>query len=86
MPSLTPRSNPPNPVFSMWATAIGSIGRPAAIRAASPPCSCTAGTAWHLHKAWPGSRLIMVPDAGHAASEPGIRHHLVEATDIFARA
>ncbi|HEV2557556.1 MAG TPA: prolyl aminopeptidase [Microvirga sp.] len=48
--------------------------------AATPPA-----TAWDLHKAWPGSRLVMVPDAGHAASEPGIRHHLVEATDAFAR-
>jgi proline iminopeptidase len=27
-----------------------------------------------------------VPDAGHAASEPGIRSALVEATDRFARA
>ncbi len=42
-------------------------------------------TAWELHRSWPGSRLIMVPDAGHAASEPGIQHHLVEATDAFAR-
>jgi proline iminopeptidase len=27
----------------------------------------------------------MVPDAGHAVSEPGITHHLIEATDAFAR-
>jgi proline iminopeptidase len=46
---------------------------------ATPPV-----TAWELHKAWPGSRLIMVPDAGHAATEPGILHHLVGATDAFA--
>ena len=26
-----------------------------------------------------------VPDAGHAVSEPGITHHLIEATDAFAR-
>jgi proline iminopeptidase len=42
-------------------------------------------TAWDLHKAWPEAKFIMVPDAGHAVSEPGITHHLIEATDAFAR-
>jgi proline iminopeptidase len=42
-------------------------------------------TAWELHKAWPEARFIMVPDAGHAVSEPGITHHLIEATDAFAK-
>jgi proline iminopeptidase len=42
-------------------------------------------TAWELHKAWPEATFIMVPDAGHAVSEPGITHHLIEATDAFAR-
>ena len=41
-------------------------------------------TAWDLHKAWPEARFILVPDAGHAVSEPGIAHHLIEATDAFA--
>jgi proline iminopeptidase len=44
-----------------------------------------AKTAWDLHKAWPEAQFIMVPDAGHAVSEPGILHHLIEATDGFAR-
>ncbi|MBA1155904.1 prolyl aminopeptidase [Microvirga mediterraneensis] len=44
-----------------------------------------AKTAWELHKAWPEAKFIMVPDAGHAVSEPGITHHLIEATDAFAR-
>jgi len=44
-----------------------------------------ARTAWELHKAWPEATFIMVPDAGHAVSEPGITHHLIEATDAFAR-
>lgn len=44
-----------------------------------------AKTAWDLHKAWPEAQFIMVPDAGHAVSEPGITHHLIEATDAFAR-
>lgn len=42
-------------------------------------------TAWDLHKAWPEARFIMVPDAGHAATEPGITHHLIEATDAFGK-
>ncbi len=47
---------------------------------------CTPPTsAWALHKAWPGSELWMVPDAGHSASEPGIIDGLVRATDKFAR-
>lgn len=43
-----------------------------------------AKTAWDLHRAWPEAKFIMVPDAGHAVSEPGITHHLIEATDAFA--
>jgi proline iminopeptidase len=43
-----------------------------------------AATAWELHKAWPGSRYVLVPDAGHASTEPGIQHHLLEATDALA--
>lgn len=47
---------------------------------------CPAVSAWDLHRAWPGSRLHIVDDAGHATNEPGILHHLVEATDEFAKA
>ncbi|MEO1657624.1 MAG: prolyl aminopeptidase [Pseudomonadota bacterium] len=43
-----------------------------------------AKTAYELHKAWPGSLLKMVGDAGHAASEPGIVDELVKATDTYA--
>ncbi|MGO4707241.1 prolyl aminopeptidase [Microvirga sp. 2MCAF38] len=43
-----------------------------------------AKTAWDLHKAWPEARFIMVEDAGHAFTEPGILHHLIETTDAFA--
>ncbi len=44
---------------------------------------CPAVSAWDLHRAWPNSELHIVADAGHAASEPGIAHHLIEATDKF---
>ncbi|MGU3587044.1 alpha/beta hydrolase, partial [Rhodococcus sp. C26F] len=44
---------------------------------------CPARSAHDLHEAWPSSRLHIVDDAGHAATEPGNVHHLVEATDSF---
>ena len=44
---------------------------------------CPARSAWDLHRAWPESDLRIVDDAGHAATEPGIVHELVEATDRF---
>ena len=43
-------------------------------------------TAWDLHKAWPQAQFIMVPDAGHTATEPGIADALVRATDRFRHA
>ncbi|WP_054813410.1 prolyl aminopeptidase [Nocardia arizonensis] len=46
---------------------------------------CPAVSAWDLHRSWPGSTLHVVDDAGHAADEPGITHHLVAATDHFAK-
>lgn len=46
---------------------------------------CPFENAWELHKAWPEAKLEVVPDAGHAASEPGIVDALVRATDHFAR-
>lgn len=46
---------------------------------------CPAKSAWDLHRAWPEADLRMVPDAGHAASEPGIVHELISATDRFRR-
>ncbi|MDE2070711.1 MAG: prolyl aminopeptidase [Gammaproteobacteria bacterium] len=46
---------------------------------------CPAASAWRLHKAWPEAEFRLVPDAGHASSEPGICAALVEATDSFAQ-
>lgn len=43
-------------------------------------------TAWDLHRAWPQAEFIMVPDAGHTATEPGIADALVRATDRFRHA
>ena len=46
---------------------------------------CPIDQAVALQQAWPVSRLQIVPDAGHAAGEPGIRSALVRATTEFAR-
>jgi proline iminopeptidase len=46
---------------------------------------CPAKNAWDLHQAWPEAELRIVPDAGHAAGEPGTVHELVSACDRFAR-
>jgi proline iminopeptidase len=40
--------------------------------------------AWDLAKAWPKAELRIVPDAGHAMTEPGIAHEIVMATDKYA--
>lgn len=44
---------------------------------------CPLDSAWQLHRAWPEAILEIIPDAGHAASEPGIVDALVRATDHF---
>lgn len=46
--------------------------------------ACPPVTAYDLSRIWTDGRLIMVEDAGHAYNEPGILHHLIEATDRFA--
>ncbi|MEM8810499.1 MAG: prolyl aminopeptidase, partial [Cyanobacteria bacterium P01_G01_bin.38] len=45
---------------------------------------CPMTSAWELNRAWPESELIVIPDAGHSATEKGIVSALVEATDRFA--
>ena len=40
-------------------------------------------TAWELHKAWPEAEYRVVPDSGHAMTEPGIIAELVRATEGF---
>lgn len=44
---------------------------------------CPLENAWFLHKAWPESKLEIIPDAGHSASELGITDALIRATDQF---
>ena len=47
-------------------------------------CCTPPQAAWDLHKAWPEADLRIVPDGGHAFSEPGILDGLVRATDELA--
>lgn len=44
-----------------------------------------ARNAYDLKQAWPRAELRIVPDAGHAMTEPGIVHELVSATRYFSR-
>lgn len=44
---------------------------------------CPFMSAWDLHKVWPEATLKIIPDAGHAATEPGITDALIRATDSF---
>lgn len=37
-------------------------------------------SAWALNKAWPKSKLEIIPDAGHSSLEPGIVNALINAT------
>ncbi len=45
---------------------------------------CPMITAWELHQVWPQAEFIVVPDAGHSMTEPGIKSSLLEATDKFS--
>lgn len=45
---------------------------------------CPVEQAFDLHRAWPRSRLLVVPDAAHAVTEPGITAALLSATREYA--
>ncbi len=44
---------------------------------------CPMTSAWDLKRAWPEAELVVVPDAGHSAFEPGNVDALIRATDRF---
>jgi proline iminopeptidase len=46
---------------------------------------CPIRSADELALAWPEAEYVIVPDAGHSAMEPGIRHQLVLATERMKR-
>lgn len=43
-----------------------------------------ARTAFDLHRAWPEAEFLLIDDAGHTGTEPGIADAMVRATDRFA--
>jgi proline iminopeptidase len=47
---------------------------------------CPLRSAHALHQAWPEAEFRVVPDAGHAAFEPGVARALIAATDRLADA
>jgi proline iminopeptidase len=46
---------------------------------------CPMMSAWDLHYALPDAEFLVIPEAGHSMTEPGIRSALIEASDRFAR-
>lgn len=42
---------------------------------------CPIESAWRLHRELPHAEFHIVGDAGHSATEPGITHRLIEATE-----
>jgi proline iminopeptidase len=46
--------------------------------------TCLPESSWSIHKALPKSKLIIVPEAGHLASEPSMIDALITATDDMA--
>jgi proline iminopeptidase len=40
-------------------------------------------SAWELHQAWQSAELIVIDDAGHSVSEPGIKDALIRTSDRF---
>lgn len=45
--------------------------------------TCPPISAYELHKAWPRAQFIMVEEAGHSMSEPGITEALLTAVNEF---
>ena len=41
-------------------------------------------TAWDLHQAWPEARFVVVPDAGHTGTEPGIMDAMRRAAAAYS--
>jgi proline iminopeptidase len=45
---------------------------------------CPMISAWELHQAWQSAEFMVIDDAGHSVSEPGIKDALIQASDRFA--
>ncbi len=58
---------------------------PAAIVHARYDMVCPIVSADDLARAWPGSRYIVVPEAGHSVWEPPVRAAVVNEVEQFKR-
>lgn len=58
---------------------------PAAIVHGRYDVVCPVKNAFDLRKAWPEASLEVIPDAGHAADEPGIADALIRALERFKK-
>jgi proline iminopeptidase len=78
-----------NHLFSGDRDLIARIGRirhlPGIIVQGRYDMVCPIAAADELARAWPNAELVIVPDAGHSAMEPGIREQLVRATERMKR-
>ncbi len=45
---------------------------------------CDVSQAWHLNQAWPNSKLMIVPEAGHSLVDAGIAHGFCQASSAIA--
>jgi proline iminopeptidase len=45
---------------------------------------CPVRSAFELHRAWPGSDLHLIPDAGHSWLEPSTLDRLIRTLDLYA--
>ncbi|WP_432488746.1 prolyl aminopeptidase [Kineococcus sp. SYSU DK018] len=71
------------PDGSLLAGAHRLAGVPAVLVHGRLDVSSPLDTAWQLHRAWPGSRLVVLEGDGHGGA--GFTEHVVAATDRFAR-
>lgn len=78
-----------NDLFMPEQGLLGGMGRiariPAEIVQGRYDMICPPASAIELARAWPAARLVLVPDAGHSAMEPGIRGALIRAMDRAQR-
>jgi proline iminopeptidase len=76
-----------NGCFIADAPLLGQIDRfrhiPAIIVQGRYDMVCPISTAYELHQAWPEANFRVIPDAGHAAFEPGTAAALIAATEQF---
>jgi proline iminopeptidase len=77
-----------NHIFLPDNSLLANVGRlravPAIIVQGRYDAVCPIVSADELARAWPEARYVIVPDAGHAAFEPGIARELVAACDRFS--